>query len=85
MPAPAVPGPIRLVAAYRTAEALLREFSRAISQGQNLLLFTGYSGFDPEVFVRMGGTDVVGAASRGVDYLAYPRARTFTTGARIQF
>ena len=34
---PAVPGPIRLVAAYRSAEALLRELSRAISQGQTLL------------------------------------------------
>ena len=53
--------------------------------GDNLLLFTGYSGLDPEVFVRAGGTDVVGAASRGIDYLAYPRARTFTAGTRIQF
>ena len=37
LPVPAVPGPIRLVAAYRSAEALLRELSRAISQGQTLL------------------------------------------------
>jgi len=37
LPAPATPGPIRLVAAYRTAEALLRELSRAISQGHTLL------------------------------------------------
>jgi hypothetical protein len=36
---PAVPaaGAIRLMAAYRTAEALLRELSRAVSQGQTLL------------------------------------------------
>ena len=34
---PATPGPIRLVAAYRTAEALLRELSRALCQGQTLL------------------------------------------------
>jgi iron complex outermembrane receptor protein len=58
--------------------------TRVFVSGDNLLLFTGYSGYDPEVFIRAGGTDVVGAASRGVDYLAYPRARTFTTGARIQ-
>ena len=32
-----MPGPIRLLAAYRSAEALLRELSRAISQGQTLL------------------------------------------------
>jgi hypothetical protein len=35
--APAMPGPIRLVAAYRTAEALLRELSRALNQGQTVL------------------------------------------------
>jgi len=34
---PAAAGPIRLVAAYRSAESLLRELSRAISQGQTLL------------------------------------------------
>lgn len=37
---PAVPAadrPIRLMAAYRTAESLLRELSRAVSQGQTLL------------------------------------------------
>jgi len=59
--------------------------ARVYVAGDNLLLFTGYSGFDPEVYIRAGGADVVGAASRGIDYLAYPRARTFTTGARIQF
>ena len=36
-PAQAVAGPIRLVAAYRTAEALLRELSRAVSQGHTVL------------------------------------------------
>ena len=58
--------------------------TRLYVSGDNLLLFTPYSGYDPEVFVR-AGDGVTGAASRGIDYLAYPRARTFTTGARIQF
>jgi iron complex outermembrane receptor protein len=58
--------------------------TRVFLSGDNLLLFTPYSGIDPEVFVR-AGDGVVGVASRGIDYLAYPRARTFTTGARIQF
>jgi iron complex outermembrane receptor protein len=58
--------------------------TRLYVSGDNLLLFTPYSGYDPEVFVR-AGDGVQGAASRGIDYLAYPRARTFTTGARIQF
>jgi TonB-dependent starch-binding outer membrane protein SusC len=52
---------------------------RAYVSGDNLLLFTPYSGYDPEVFIDAG------LASRGVDYLSYPRARTFTTGFRIQF
>ena len=34
---PATPGPIRLLAVYRSAAALLRELSRALSQGQTLL------------------------------------------------
>lgn len=58
--------------------------TRLFVSGDNLLLFTPYDGYDPEVFVR-AGDGVTGTASRGVDYLAYPRARTFTTGARVQF
>ena len=53
--------------------------ARFYLSGDNLLLMTDYTGFDPEVF-----TDA-GLASRGVDYLAYPRARTFTSGLRVQF
>ena len=47
--------------------------------GDNLLLFTSYSGNDPEVFINAG------LSSRGTDYLSYPRARMLTTGFRIQF
>jgi iron complex outermembrane receptor protein len=50
--------------------------------GDNLLLFTPYSGYDPEVFVD---ASVDGAATRGIDYLTYPRARTFTVGAHVGF
>ncbi len=52
---------------------------RVYVSGDNLLLFTPYTGYDPEVFIDSG------LASRGMDYLSYPRARTFTTGFRIQF
>ena len=52
---------------------------RAYVSGDNLLLFTSYTGYDPEVFIDAG------LASRGVDYLSYPRARVFTTGFRVQF
>jgi iron complex outermembrane receptor protein len=56
--------------------------TRVYLSGDNLLLFTPYSGYDPEVFVSATVDDV---GTRGIDYLTYPRARTFTTGARIQF
>ena len=56
--------------------------TRVYVSGDNLLLFTPYSGYDPEVFVDAG---VEGVGTRGIDYLTYPRARTFTTGVRLQF
>lgn len=53
--------------------------ARIYLSGDNLLLFTPYGGYDPEVFIDAG------LASRGMDYLSYPRARTFTSGFRVQF
>jgi iron complex outermembrane receptor protein len=53
--------------------------TRFYISGDNLLMFTKYTGYDPEVFADAG------LASRGVDYLAYPRARTVTTGVRVGF
>jgi iron complex outermembrane receptor protein len=53
--------------------------TRVYLSGDNLLLFTPYTGYDPEVFVDAG------TASRGIDYLTYPRARTFTLGAHVGF
>jgi len=54
--------------------------TRVYVSGDNLFLATHYTGYDPEVFSSNGGI-----ATRGVDYLTYPRARTFTVGARFQF
>ena len=53
--------------------------ARAYIAADNLLLFTGYSGYDPEAFSDAG------LASRGIDYLSYPRARSFTGGLRLSF
>ena len=53
--------------------------TRLYVSGNNLALFTKYTGYDPEVFTSSG------LASRGIDYLVYPPARTFTLGARVQF
>lgn len=56
--------------------------ARAYISGDNLLLWTGYSGYDPEVH-----NDAMwsGFVSRGFDYLHYPRPRTFTGGIRVAF
>jgi iron complex outermembrane receptor protein len=51
--------------------------ARFYLSADNLFLLTDYSGYDPEVF-----TDAL-LASRNVDYLTYPRARTFTAGVRL--
>jgi TonB-dependent starch-binding outer membrane protein SusC len=53
--------------------------ARVYVSADNLLLITGYSGLDPEVF---SGT---GLAVRGVDYLVYPHPRTITGGLRLNF
>jgi iron complex outermembrane receptor protein len=53
--------------------------ARLYLSGDNLLLLTGYDGYDPEVHVQAG------LASRGIDYLTYPRPRTFTLGVRAGF
>ncbi len=50
--------------------------------GQNLLLFTNYSGLDPEVNAEVSRT---GTAPLGVDYLGYPRARTVSLGFNLSF
>jgi iron complex outermembrane receptor protein len=53
--------------------------ARLYLSADNLLLLTGYSGLDPEVY---SGT---GLAVRGVDYLVYPHPRTITGGLRLVF
>jgi iron complex outermembrane receptor protein len=54
--------------------------SRVFLSGDNLALWTGYTGYDPEVH-----TQLPGLAPRGIDYLHYPRGRTFTGGLRVAF
>ncbi len=53
--------------------------ARVYLSGDNLLLLTRYTGIDPEVH-----TDA-GLATRGIDYLNYPRPRTLTAGIRFAF
>jgi TonB-dependent starch-binding outer membrane protein SusC len=54
--------------------------SRVYMSGDNLALWTPYSGYDPEVHSQLPGI-----APRGIDYLHYPRPRTITGGLRVAF
>lgn len=50
--------------------------------GQNLLVITNYSGFDPEVnTVNLRS----GVPSNGIEYIPYPSARTFVLGLNASF
>ncbi len=49
---------------------------------QNLFVITGYSGQDPEVNTNKS---LNGVPSLGIDYSAFPRARTILLGAAISF
>lgn len=53
--------------------------ARLYVSADNLILLTGYSGLDPEVYTSNG------LATRGLDYLTYPRPRTITGGLRLLF
>ena len=56
--------------------------ARFFVNGQNLLLFTNYSGLDPEV-----NTDksLNGVPSAGIDYLSYPRSKAIALGLNVTF
>ena len=53
--------------------------------GTNLYTFTSYKGSDPEVNTGAeGGYDVYSTnVLRGMDFTAYPSARTFTFGIKL--
>jgi len=54
----------------------------AFASGQNLALFTKYSGIDPEVNVDK---NINGIPSRGFDYTQYPKPRVITFGINVGF
>jgi TonB-dependent starch-binding outer membrane protein SusC len=56
---------------------------RVYGTAYNALLFTSYSGYDPEVSVTRSGT--FSALTPGVDFSGYPKSRTFTFGLNLTF
>ena len=71
-----------LTLGFNVPESLLRGASsaRLFVTGQNLKLWTHYSGFDPEVN-SFGGD----ATAPGVDAGSYPKARTLSVGVNLSF
>ncbi|MFW6330341.1 MAG: SusC/RagA family TonB-linked outer membrane protein [Gemmatimonadota bacterium] len=71
-----------LVLGYTLPESVTEGFGfnqlRVYVQGQNLVTWTDYSGFDPEVNYA-GDTDV----TRGTDFYTLPQARTLSFGVDI--
>ena len=71
---------------YDLGDSILSSFgvtnARVYLNADNLATFTDYTGFDPEVAIdkSMGGVP-----SAGMDYLAYPKSRTFTLGVNLTF
>lgn len=56
--------------------------ARAYFTAQNLFCITGYDGLDPEVNTDTSGNN---SSVLGVDYLSYPRSRTFLFGINVTF
>jgi len=54
---------------------------RLYVQAENLLTISNYIGFDPEV----SSTGGANAETAGIDYAAYPPARTFSLGVDVKF
>ena len=68
---------------YNFSGSLLKKASintiRLYASAQNIITWTKYTGFDPEVSAYNS------ALTPGFDYSVYPRAKTFTLGLNINF
>ncbi len=53
---------------------------RVYVSAQNLLTFTKYTGYDPEIGSKYGNL-----LTQGIDYGQYPQARTFMAGLNVSF
>jgi TonB-dependent starch-binding outer membrane protein SusC len=58
---------------------------RVYVQGSNLLTFTNYSGYDPDLTQRNVGDTNGADRTMGVDYGNFPKAETLTLGVNLRF
>lgn len=66
---------------YTLPKAKYYSSIRLYVEVENLYTFTKYTGFDPEVSSNGGADD----ETQGVDFAAYPQARTLMIGANVRF
>ena len=63
-------------------------FAKSLSlslTGQNLFIFTGYTGLNPDVNTVTYNGNGNGIPSLGIDYTPYPTPRTVTLGLNVGF
>ena len=73
---------------YNVPVKSLESISRGTVRGfniyvsaQNILTFTNYSGFDPEVGNRTPNNSL----TNGIDYFSYPQPKSFQIGIQAAF
>ncbi|GAA4499691.1 SusC/RagA family TonB-linked outer membrane protein [Hymenobacter ginsengisoli] len=81
-----------VVLGYNLPSALARkayfQTARIFVQGYNLLTFTKYTGWDPEVssdYVTGTGNNTQNNISQGITFYTAPQARTYTVGINLGF
>ena len=62
----------------RVAALMRMDNAKVFASGRNLHTWTKYTGYNPDVNSR--GVSTASNVVTGVDYYAYPLARTFTFG-----
>ena len=58
---------------------------RIYASAQNILTFTNYPGYDPEVNYNSAGSGTTANRNLGLDYGSYPNAKSYTVGLNIGF
>jgi TonB-linked SusC/RagA family outer membrane protein len=81
-----------IMLSYTVPEASLQSITKGAIKSfniyisaQNILTFTKYSGYDPEVGNRTPGISGTGQLTNGVDYAVYPQPKAYQMGINVNF